>query len=387
MSETSLLVVNPKSTIPQNFQADWPEELDPQLKSTCSKILKFIWEIFSWIILPIALIRLRAAHLKDYLYRIAILPASNYKNTIENFENLLLQQEELLFQKFPGEKVTLTAPDDATIDAAFFPGEIKDKVIIYTCGNGGLWQYLKHDLKRLIPLGVSILMINPREVGHGEGEMSSEGFALDVYTAFEYLIHEMNIDPNKILLVGHSMGGGYGALGAALIQKKYPDKMMMMISERSYVDLATESGAIVITLGHRVVGKGCMRELLCRIGGSLAPVGITLLGMQIDERKAFLSLKGEKGIIFSSEDQIIPFPSSLYHALEDELSEDIHVIEMDEDHAEDPGWTHNREYNVREKMEFYQLVNRLLNLEKDFFTQCDANSAHDLKNRTEIVNL
>lgn len=55
-------------------------------------------------------------------------------------------------------------------------------------------------------LNINILMLEYRGYGLSEGSPSEKGFYIDAQCALDYLLHRSDIDPNKIILFGRSLG-------------------------------------------------------------------------------------------------------------------------------------------------------------------------------------
>ncbi|NGX37102.1 MAG: hypothetical protein K1000chlam2_00252 [Chlamydiae bacterium] len=277
------------------FQAAWPKALDPAFKNILVKIAQFILKI---VLFPFIFVR---RLLRNYVFHI-IIPGQPVDCTWEG---------KSLLQKYGGQSIQLKTPDGATLDGAFFPGKNPKKAILYATGNCHQWELLDDKLQELKPHDTSILIINPRGVGKSsKGTESEEGYALDYYTASEYLIKQHNLDPENILSIGFSMGGATTALGAALIQEKYPDKKISAINICSFSSLQ-------LTI-QKVLGKW----------GTLAKFGSMLLGVDMHVKEAWDKLKGERCVFFNPEDGTIPTSASLFQAVKDNSKGRCYLYEM-----------------------------------------------------------
>ncbi|MBS0629599.1 MAG: hypothetical protein JSS30_05165 [Verrucomicrobia bacterium] len=302
------------------FEAKWPTKHNPALKSLAHKVTRFVWDLISVIIFPIGLIRIGLKWLKNKILRVIVpgnidkdLHLVHFKTTwdwvkaiclfLANSNHFKIDRDadgKELLNRFNGHPLTLKTPDNVVLDGAFFPGKIQDKAIIYAPGNSGQWENLTSRLQELLSLNTSLVVINPRGVGKNKGHRSEEGYALDTYAAFDFLINERKIDPNKIVQVGFSMGGGYGACGAALTQEQYPDKKINAVNINSYADLQKEVEEVL---------KG--RGLLKLIGRLAAQI----FRLNLNPKAAWDKLKGEKVILYNPDDDVIPKVVSLYKAV------------------------------------------------------------------------
>ena len=94
------------------------------------------------------------------------------------------------------------------------------KVILYLHGNGiNIGANVTH-ANRFHQLGFSVLLIDYRGYGRSEGGFPNEQRVYqDAATAWNYLVHQRQISPNKIFIFGHSLGGAI-AIDLAL---QHPD--------------------------------------------------------------------------------------------------------------------------------------------------------------------
>jgi hypothetical protein len=296
---------SPISTLPSiTYEAHWPKELDPALKNVLTKIARLFWNIISVIIFPIGLVRLVSRALRDGALRI-IVPG--------NVEVVCNVMGKSLLKNFSGHPLTLTSPDNTLLDGAFFPGKIRKKAIIYAFGNAHQWENCSQRLEQLKPLNTSILVINPRGVGKSEGTRSEEGYALDIYAAYDFLIKKEKIDPNDIVFVGFSMGAAYGTCGAALVQEEYPDKEIKAINIKSFSDLQLELQTIL-------AGRGIL--------GAIARITAKILAFSLYPKQGWDTLKGKKCIFYDPSDEVIPKPASLFKAVKDHPVGTTEVVKL-----------------------------------------------------------
>lgn len=329
------------------FAAEWPDSMNPAMESCLLKTVKVFWEIISYIIFPIILIRCLMHCIRNSIYKNMMVPgAGNFYD-----KEILDAEGARLLNECNGKRIPLLAPDGAKLDAVFFKGTTHpEKVIFYGFGNAGQWELTQTQVERLQQLfGVSVFMINPRGVGESDGKRYPEGYALDTYTGYEYLISQ-KFDLNNVLFLGHSMGAAYGSCGAALIQEKYPEKPISMIHDRSYSNLTATSQALA--------NVSCCGVPLYPI----VPCFFKMFSMEIDVHKPFVSLKGEKCVIYSKKDGIIHYhKASLHKSLKEAGYEEFHEIALD---PNPNGDDHNRSFNDKEEIAFIEHVENVLKLNK-----------------------
>lgn len=339
----------PQALPPLAFHAHWPDRLNPEFKSLCSKVAQVFWRIISIILFPIILMEWAAKFLRQLIFSMAILPGSKSLQPV-----LLRCLASHKFEAFQAQKITLTAPDDIKLDGVFFPNHLKDKAIIYGFGNGEQWESVHPDrISLLLSTGANLLLVNPRTVGQSEhASPNEEGLSLDIWSAYDFLIREKGIDPNNILAIGNSMGGAITSLGAALAQEQYPDKKIKAINIRSFFKLSKEVWEILDRNISKDAYCGLSRFFPC-----LASNFIRLIGGELDSAVAFQKLKGEKSIFWVKSDDVIPYPAQM-HAV---LGKSVDSVEMRAD-LSDP---HNRDFTDTEAMALLERIKHMLGIAID----------------------
>jgi len=296
---------------PPVFQAEWPQQ-SHFLVALCHKVGRVAWTLFLIGCFPLSLtiwfIRSRAFTLGivpgvpnfqkmqwvESIWQIPLLLIHALYHPQHYKADFSVSEED--WEALEGEPVSFKSPDGGEVHGAFFPRH-PGKVILHTFGNGAQWEPICEDrLGWFEPLGASVMMVNPRGVGKSTGSLHEEGYALDIYASYEYLIHEEGVDPEDIVLVGHSMGSAYGTRAAAMIQEKYPDKKISVINGRSFAHLGTQ-------IDEMFSGKGFFPGVLRILAKGL------WFGMDVKE--AFEKLKGQKVVFYHPDDEVIPYAASL----------------------------------------------------------------------------
>lgn len=341
------------------FQAEWPKKFDPKFESILQKAGRIFWNIISVIIFPIGLCRLVYAYIRDLALRVAVpgnvdIPSANSywevaKHVVrfifhpDNYKIDHTARGKAAIKEEKGEAVSFLTPDGAKIDGAFFSGKNPKKVILYIGGNMEQWEV--SNFFGLKSLGASVLVLNSRGVGNSKAPWPryENGFALDVYTAAEWLVHNKGIDPEDMIFVGFSMGGANTTRGAALIQEKYPDKKIKAVNINSFNSL---------------------ENLIDSIFSSIHPLSIAarwgakILQFKMDVKKDWDSLKGEKYIFYNPNDRIIPRPAQLATAVKQRPVGTSLLISLV------PAPNHIPFYEPSECKAFYEVMFSLLGTEK-----------------------
>jgi hypothetical protein len=330
---------------PVCFQAAWPAPLDPAQISLCYKIAAFVWDLISIILFPIGLYRLQYAEIQQMIFQVALPGELNPPALLQ-----ILREE--LIQQLGAERITLETPDQVQLDGIFCPGLLSTKTILFAPGNamqyetsGPFIDFLKHT-------GANVMMVNPRGVGESHGSPTPEGLALDIYTAYEYLINEKGLDPDDILLYGYSMGGCYGNRGAALVQEKYPDKALPSLIDRSFSNLAIEVYFTALNYVPPILA-------------AIAYWAIIFFSCQMDSKAASDRLRGNRVIIYHPLDQVIPFEASFYQAVCcTSPTSNVHICEListeEEQRAGRDAIHHSRRFCEEERLIILRNLHRLL---------------------------
>ena len=106
------------------------------------------------------------------------------------------------------EEVSFTASDGVQLHGWFVPGE-KGVAWLWFHGNAGNISHRLENLKLLHDeLGVSVFLFDYRGYGRSQGTPSEEGIYRDAEAALAYLDSREDIDPERIVFFGRSLGAG-----------------------------------------------------------------------------------------------------------------------------------------------------------------------------------
>jgi len=108
----------------------------------------------------------------------------------------------------PFEEVSFAASDRVQLHGWFVPGE-KEVTWLWFHGNAGNISHRLENLKLLHDeLGVSVFLFDYRGYGRSEGTPSEEGTYRDGEAALAYLRSREDVDPDRIIYFGRSLGAG-----------------------------------------------------------------------------------------------------------------------------------------------------------------------------------
>jgi fermentation-respiration switch protein FrsA (DUF1100 family) len=106
--------------------------------------------------------------------------------------------------------------------------------VILVHGHGGNRAQLLDDAAMLVENGYGALLIDLRNCGSSEGDLTTMGYleVLDVGGALAFLSAQPENDPERIGLLGHSMGGATALLAAA----RYPE-IKAVVAESTFTSV------------------------------------------------------------------------------------------------------------------------------------------------------
>lgn len=138
---------------------------------------------------------------------------------IENFFVFFPQKElELLPADFrlEAEDVLLDSKGEARIHAWFFPPpDHKAPVLLFCHGNAGNISHRLDNVRHLVRHGLGVMLFDYRGFGKSTGRPSEKGVYADGFAAYDFLVNERDIRPERIVPFGRSLGAAV-ALEVAL---------------------------------------------------------------------------------------------------------------------------------------------------------------------------
>ncbi len=110
----------------------------------------------------------------------------------------------------------LVSADGTRLDAWFCPGHAgEDRAILFLHGNSGNLSTRVATLQLLARTGFAVLAIDYRGYGRSEGKPNEAGLYADAEAAFAKLTADHGFAPDRLLVVGRSLGGPVAAWLAA----------------------------------------------------------------------------------------------------------------------------------------------------------------------------
>jgi fermentation-respiration switch protein FrsA (DUF1100 family) len=99
-------------------------------------------------------------------------------------------------------------------------------VVIFAHGNGELIDYWPAELKKFNDLGLGVLLVEYPGYGRSEGSPSQKSISEIFETAYDMLVSRPDIDAQRIILFGRSVGGG----AICDLAAKRPSAALILIS-------------------------------------------------------------------------------------------------------------------------------------------------------------
>lgn len=155
-------------------------------------------------------------------------------------EGYILDPEKLQkYFKVKIEDVYFNNQDGLRLHSWFLPNQTGPTrgTVLYLHGNGDNISGHVQNIWWLARSGYNVFMPDYRGYGFSEGEPDLEGLHQDVQAAMEVLFQRQDIDQEKLVLYGHSMGGAVAT--TSLADSIYRDRFKALIVEASFTRYRT----------------------------------------------------------------------------------------------------------------------------------------------------
>jgi fermentation-respiration switch protein FrsA (DUF1100 family) len=177
------------------------------------------------------------------------------------------------------EDVYFRTPDGARLNGWFIPDGSSPRATVLFChGNAGNISHRLDIIRIFNELGLNVFIFDYRGYGRSSGLPTEKGTYLDALAAYDYLLTRKNMDKEKILVYGKSLGG---AVGVELATKR---RVCAVISDSTFTSTVDMGKEIYPFLPLKSFIR-MKYDTLSKIGGLSVPVLI----------------------IHSEDDEIVPF--------------------------------------------------------------------------------
>jgi fermentation-respiration switch protein FrsA (DUF1100 family) len=181
--------------------------------------------------------------------------------------------------------VNFLASDGLQITAFFIPpaANVDGAILIYLHGLGANRTQMLDEAALWRSYGIGALLIDQRAHGESEGEFTTMGYleTNDVQGAYDYLVARPEVNPERIGIVGHSMGGSTAIQAMARIPE-----LRLLVAESTFTsldDFVAENvegvtglppfpfGPLVVWFAEREVGLDLDLVNSAELIGTIAP--------------------------------------------------------------------------------------------------------------------
>ncbi len=176
------------------------------------------------------------------------------------------------------EDVYFDASDGVTLNGWFMPATGARGTILFFHGNAGNIGHRLEMIRLFHGLGFNVFIFDYRGYGKSKGSPSEKGTYIDASAAYGYLLTRGDVDKEKIILYGKSLGG---SIAVDLAVKNPPGALISESAFTSTVDMGKEIYPF-LPLRHMITMK---YDTISKVGEVTSP----------------------KLIIHSEEDEIVPF--------------------------------------------------------------------------------
>ena len=163
-------------------------------------------------------------------------------------------------------------------DAWFIPAAQSGPTLLFFHGNAGNISHRLDSIRIFHTLGLNVLIFDYRGYGRSSGKPSEQGVYRDAETAWHYLTEAREIDPDRIILFGRSLGSAVAA----------------------WLATRTRSGAVILESPFTSVP-----DLAAKLY-PLAPVRL-LARLEFNTLAAAQAIHSPLLVMHSRQDEIIPF--------------------------------------------------------------------------------
>jgi len=105
----------------------------------------------------------------------------------------------------------VTTADGVFLKGWTMPSNETSPVIIYFCGNAGNLSDRADLLSGFVGKGVTLVAFNYRGMGQSSGSPTEEGVYRDATAIYRYVTETLDVNPGRVVLWGHSIGGAVAA--------------------------------------------------------------------------------------------------------------------------------------------------------------------------------
>lgn len=129
--------------------------------------------------------------------------------------------------------VWFRSEDGTRLHGWWFEARRARATVVYCHGNAGSLGDRVEIFANLVRLKVNVFAYDYRGFGKSDGEPSEKGLCADVRAALDYATGPLGVDPGRLILFGHSMGGAVAIDGA------YNRPVAGLVVQSSFTDVVS----------------------------------------------------------------------------------------------------------------------------------------------------
>lgn len=134
------------------------------------------------------------------------------------------------------ESVSFETGDGLKLKGWFIPKEDSRGVLLFCHGNAGNIGHRLDTILLFNKLGLAVFIFDYRGYGESEGKPTETGTYEDSKAAWQYLVEERQVDPDRIVVFGRSLGG---SVASWLASRYTPGVLILESVFTSLPDVAT----------------------------------------------------------------------------------------------------------------------------------------------------
>ncbi len=137
-------------------------------------------------------------------------------------------------------EVYFAAEDGIELHGWFFPLPQDGPVILFCHGNAGNISHRLDNIVRLLEKGLQVFIFDYRGYGRSAGRPSEKGIYLDGLAAYDYLVREERLSPDRIVVFGRSLGA------AVAIEVALQKEIRSVILESAFTSTKDMAKAVLL---------------------------------------------------------------------------------------------------------------------------------------------
>ncbi|NND44347.1 MAG: alpha/beta hydrolase [Xanthomonadales bacterium] len=134
------------------------------------------------------------------------------------------------------EDVAIPTPDGEQLHGWYVPAVQSRGVLLFFHGNAGNISHRLESIATFHRLDLDVLIIDYRGYGRSTGKPGERGLYTDAEAAWDHLVVQKGIDPERIIIFGRSLGG---AVAAQLASRREPGGLILESVFSSGIDMAS----------------------------------------------------------------------------------------------------------------------------------------------------